>query len=287
MNSLNRISQFHEAQWERTALSPFAVCRNRTSDRLLDWARKHELRQWETNQNSCVWDKIYSRKAGKRSGCVITGRYSTGYFGSTGWGDERKFIGTSKKVPPWIWALQNKAKRDWSYSHIKYSRNKELTGEHQNKNTANIQLNEDDDNKTHSTNDIFRKLLFKDKNQLNNQLLNDSTEEKSEKARNRRELRSVGKDKINKVDAKVQSKNEVLKDSGSSGLKQDKMEESLNVHSYDYKDPKTFQPDLESVLEPVSNSSDNQTYGRKFPGKWLWWLWRWRKRSRFGASCWR
>uniref|UniRef100_A0A8C1IS83 Coagulation factor VIII, procoagulant component n=1 Tax=Cyprinus carpio TaxID=7962 RepID=A0A8C1IS83_CYPCA len=70
------------------------------------------------------------------------------------------------------------------------------------------------------------------------------------------------KDK-NKVDAKVHSNNEVLKDSGSSGLKQDKMEESLNLHNYDYKDPKKFQPDLESVLEPVSNSSDNQTYGRR------------------------
>uniref|UniRef100_A0A671RSY3 Coagulation factor VIII-like n=1 Tax=Sinocyclocheilus anshuiensis TaxID=1608454 RepID=A0A671RSY3_9TELE len=77
-------------------------------------------------------------------------------------------------------------------------------------------------------------------------------------------LNNLGfKDKINKVDAKVQSNNEVLKDSGSSGLKQDNMEESLNLHSYDYKDPKKFQPDLESVLEPVSNSSDNQTYGRK------------------------
>lgn len=141
--------------------------------------------------------------------------------------------------------------------------NKALTGEHQNMNIANIQLNEDDDNKTHPTNDLFRKFLFKDKNLLNNQLLNDSTEEKSEKARNRRELWSVNKDKINKVDVKVQSKNEVLKDSGSSGLKQDKMEESLNLHSYDYKDPKKFQPDLESVLEPVSNSSDNQTYGKK------------------------
>uniref|UniRef100_A0A8C2FR04 Coagulation factor VIII, procoagulant component n=1 Tax=Cyprinus carpio TaxID=7962 RepID=A0A8C2FR04_CYPCA len=43
----------------------------------------------------------------------------------------------------------------------------------------------------------------------------------------------------------------------------DKMEESLNLHNYDYKDPKKFQPDLESVLEPVSNSSDNQTYGRR------------------------
>uniref|UniRef100_A0A9J8AF34 Coagulation factor VIII, procoagulant component n=1 Tax=Cyprinus carpio carpio TaxID=630221 RepID=A0A9J8AF34_CYPCA len=77
------------------------------------------------------------------------------------------------------------------------------------------------------------------------------------------DLWSVSKDKINKVDAKVQSNNEVLKDSGSSGLKQDKMEESLNLHNYDYKDPKKFQPDLESVLEPVSNSSDNQTYGRR------------------------
>ncbi|XP_016397886.1 coagulation factor VIII-like [Sinocyclocheilus rhinocerous] len=141
--------------------------------------------------------------------------------------------------------------------------NKALTGEHQNMNIANIQLNEDDDNKTHPTNDLFRKLLFKDKNLLNHQLLNDSTEEKSEKVRNRRELWSVSKDKINKVDAKVQNNNEVLKDSGSSGLKQDNMEENLNLHSYDYKDPKKFQPDLESVLEPVSNSSDNQTYGRK------------------------
>uniref|UniRef100_A0A8C2FPF6 Coagulation factor VIII, procoagulant component n=1 Tax=Cyprinus carpio TaxID=7962 RepID=A0A8C2FPF6_CYPCA len=77
------------------------------------------------------------------------------------------------------------------------------------------------------------------------------------------EVEMLGKNKINKVDAKVQSNNEVLKDSGSSGLKQDKMEESLNLHNYDYKDPKKFQPDLESVLEPVSNSSDNQTYGRR------------------------
>uniref|UniRef100_A0A8C2AHZ6 Coagulation factor VIII, procoagulant component n=1 Tax=Cyprinus carpio TaxID=7962 RepID=A0A8C2AHZ6_CYPCA len=76
------------------------------------------------------------------------------------------------------------------------------------------------------------------------------------------EVEMLGKNK-NKVDAKVHSNNEVLKDSGSSGLKQDKMEESLNLHNYDYKDPKKFQPDLESVLEPVSNSSDNQTYGRR------------------------
>uniref|UniRef100_A0A8C1IQM9 Coagulation factor VIII, procoagulant component n=1 Tax=Cyprinus carpio TaxID=7962 RepID=A0A8C1IQM9_CYPCA len=139
--------------------------------------------------------------------------------------------------------------------------NKALTGEHQNMNISNIQLNEDDDNKTHPANDLLRKLLFKDINPLNNQLLNDSTEEKSEKVSNV-ELWSVSKDK-NKVDAKVHSNNEVLKDSGSSGLKQDKMEESLNLHNYDYKDPKKFQPDLESVLEPVSNSSDNQTYGRR------------------------
>uniref|UniRef100_A0A673K9R1 Coagulation factor VIII-like n=1 Tax=Sinocyclocheilus rhinocerous TaxID=307959 RepID=A0A673K9R1_9TELE len=82
----------------------------------------------------------------------------------------------------------------------------------------------------------------------------------SDKARNRRELWSVSKDKINKVDSKVLSNNEVLEESGSSGLKQDKMEESLNLH---YKDPKKFQPNLELVLEPMSNSSDNQTYGRK------------------------
>uniref|UniRef100_A0A9J7Z3X4 Coagulation factor VIII, procoagulant component n=1 Tax=Cyprinus carpio carpio TaxID=630221 RepID=A0A9J7Z3X4_CYPCA len=73
----------------------------------------------------------------------------------------------------------------------------------------------------------------------------------------------VTKDKINKVDAKVLSNNEVLEESGSSGPKQDKMEESLNLHSYYYKDPKKFQPNLEMVLEPMSNSSDNQNYGRK------------------------
>uniref|UniRef100_A0A8C2FKZ4 Coagulation factor VIII, procoagulant component n=1 Tax=Cyprinus carpio TaxID=7962 RepID=A0A8C2FKZ4_CYPCA len=84
-----------------------------------------------------------------------------------------------------------------------------------------------------------------------------------DKARNRRELWSVTKDKINKVDAKVLSNNEVLEESGSSGPKQDKMEESLNLHSYYYKDPKKFQPNLEMVLEPMSNSSDNQNYGRK------------------------
>ncbi|XP_016431676.1 coagulation factor VIII-like [Sinocyclocheilus rhinocerous] len=138
--------------------------------------------------------------------------------------------------------------------------NKELTGEHQHLNVANIQLDEVEHNKTHPTNDIFRKFLFKDKNLSTNQLLNDSTEEKSDKARNRRELWSVSKDKINKVDSKVLSNNEVLEESGSSGLKQDKMEESLNLH---YKDPKKFQPNLELVLEPMSNSSDNQTYGRK------------------------
>uniref|UniRef100_A0A672RUL8 Coagulation factor VIII-like n=1 Tax=Sinocyclocheilus grahami TaxID=75366 RepID=A0A672RUL8_SINGR len=82
----------------------------------------------------------------------------------------------------------------------------------------------------------------------------------SDKARNRRGLWSVSKDKINKVDSKVLSNNEVLEESGSPGLKQDKMEESLNLH---YKDPKKFQPNLELVLEPMSNSSDNQTYGRK------------------------
>ncbi|KAL0176435.1 hypothetical protein M9458_028765, partial [Cirrhinus mrigala] len=136
--------------------------------------------------------------------------------------------------------------------------NKELTGEHQNFNVANIQLDEEE-LKTHPTNELFRKFLFKDKNMSSNQLLNDSMEEKSEKVKNQRELRSVSKDKT-KVDAKVLSNNEVLEDSGSSGLKQDKMEESLNIHSYNYNDPKKFQPD-ESVLE--SNSSDNQTYGRK------------------------
>uniref|UniRef100_A0A8C2FM23 Coagulation factor VIII, procoagulant component n=1 Tax=Cyprinus carpio TaxID=7962 RepID=A0A8C2FM23_CYPCA len=61
----------------------------------------------------------------------------------------------------------------------------------------------------------------------------------------------------------ILSNNEVLEESGSSGPKQDKMEESLNLHSYYYKDPKKFQPNLEMVLEPMSNSSDNQNYGRK------------------------
>ncbi|KAK2890793.1 hypothetical protein Q8A67_013436 [Cirrhinus molitorella] len=131
--------------------------------------------------------------------------------------------------------------------------NKELTGEHQLLNIANLPLNEDE-HKKHPKNELFRKFLFKDKNQL----VNDSMEEK---VRKRRELRSVSKDKITKVDVKVLSNNKVLEDSGSSGLKQDKMEESLNLHSYNYKDPKKFQPDFESILE--TNSSDNQTYGRK------------------------
>ncbi|KAI2657139.1 Coagulation factor VIII [Labeo rohita] len=134
------------------------------------------------------------------------------------------------------------------------------TTENKELNVANIQLDEDK-LKTHPTNELFRKFLFKDKNLPSNQLLNDSVEEKSEKVRNRRELWSVSKDKITKVDVKVLSNNEVLEDSGSSGVKQDKMEESLNIHSYNYNDPKKFQPDFESVLE--SNSSDNQTYGRK------------------------
>uniref|UniRef100_A0A673K2E5 Coagulation factor VIII-like n=1 Tax=Sinocyclocheilus rhinocerous TaxID=307959 RepID=A0A673K2E5_9TELE len=60
----------------------------------------------------------------------------------------------------------------------------------------------------------------------------------------------------NEIDPTVINRRELWK-SGSSGLKQDKMEESLNLH---YKDPKKFQPNLELVLEPMSNSSDNQTY---------------------------
>lgn len=146
--------------------------------------------------------------------------------------------------------------------------NRELTGENQNLNIANIQSDADTHNKTHpsgKTNDPFRKFILKDTNLSTNlsQLQNDSMEVISERARKRRELWSVSKDKINKVDVKVQSKNEVLEDSGSSGLEMDKMEESLNPLNYNYKDPKKFQPDLKPVLEPMSNSSDNQTYGRK------------------------
>lgn len=143
--------------------------------------------------------------------------------------------------------------------------NWELTGENQNLNVANIQSDADTHNKTHpsakTTHDLFRKFILKDANL--SQLLNNSVEVISDRARNRRELWSVGKDKINKVDVKVLSKNEVLEDSGSAGLKMDKMEESLNPLNYNYKDPKKFRPDLEPVLEPMSNSSDNQTYGRK------------------------
>lgn len=143
--------------------------------------------------------------------------------------------------------------------------NRELTGENQNLNVANIQSDADTHNKTHpsgkTTNDLFRKFILKDTNLSTNlsQLLNNSMEVISERARNRRELRSVSKDKLNKVDVKVLSKNEVLEDSGSSGPKMDKMEESLNPLNYNYKDPKKFQPNL----EPMSNSSDNLTYGRK------------------------
>lgn len=134
------------------------------------------------------------------------------------------------------------------------SENRELTGE---QHVANIQS---DHNKTHpSSPNMFRKFLLKDANMSTNlsQLLNDSQEVQSEKVRNRRELGSVSKDK--KVDVKVHSNNEVLEESGSSGLKMDKMEESLNPFNYNYKDSKKFQTDL----EPVSNSSDNETYGRK------------------------
>lgn len=143
--------------------------------------------------------------------------------------------------------------------------NRELTGENQNLNVANIQTDADTHNKTHpsgkTTNDLFRKFLLKDTNLSTSlsQLQNDSMDVISERARNRRELWSVSKDKINKVDVKVLSKNEVLEDSGSPGLKMDKMEESLNPLNYNYKDPKKIQPDL----EPMSNSSDNQTYGKK------------------------
>ncbi|XP_073676198.1 coagulation factor VIII-like [Garra rufa] len=144
--------------------------------------------------------------------------------------------------------------------HESEKENKELPEEHQNLNVASMQINENE-HKTHATNELFRKFLIKDKNLSNNQLVKDSMEANSGKARNRRELWSVRKNKITKVDAKVLSNNEVLEESGSSGLKQDKMEESLNLHSYNYKDPKKFQPDFESILE--SNSSDNQTYGRK------------------------
>ncbi|XDV37758.1 hypothetical protein PO909_007314 [Leuciscus waleckii] len=134
------------------------------------------------------------------------------------------------------------------------SENRELTAE---QHVANIQS---DHNKTHPSGpNLFRKLLLKDANMSTNlsQLLNDSQEVQSEKVRNRREMWSVSKDK--KVDVKVHSNNEVLEESGSSGLKKDKMEESLNPFNYNYKDSKKLQLDL----EPVSNSSDNQTYGRK------------------------
>ncbi|KAG1934570.1 coagulation factor VIII [Pimephales promelas] len=141
------------------------------------------------------------------------------------------------------------------------SENRELTREHRNVNVANIH------NKTRpsgqTTNDLFRKFLLKDANLPTNlnPLLNDSKEVESEKLRDRRELWSVSKDK--KVDVKVHSNNEVLEESGSSGVKKDKMEESLNPFNYNYKDLKTFKADLDPVLGPMSNSSDNQTYGRK------------------------
>ncbi|XP_067314180.1 coagulation factor VIII [Pseudorasbora parva] len=145
--------------------------------------------------------------------------------------------------------------------------NRELTEERRHFNVANVQP--DADKLTHpsgkTTNDLLRKFLLKETNLSTNlsQLPNGSLEVVSEKPRNQRELWSAGKDKINKVDVKVLGINEVLEDSGSSGLKQDKIEESLNPLNYNYKDSKNFQPDLEPVWEPMSNSSDNQTYGRK------------------------
>lgn len=76
------------------------VCRNRT---VTDSATGRENMSSDTerqNRTHVCEIRYIPVKREKRSGCVITGRYSTGYFGSTGRGDGRKFIGTSKKVPP-------------------------------------------------------------------------------------------------------------------------------------------------------------------------------------------
>ncbi|XP_051513639.1 coagulation factor VIII-like [Myxocyprinus asiaticus] len=161
----------------------------------------------------------------------------------------------------------------------------EITDKRRNLNITNIpsdkaekyqELDADKHNKTSqinkTTNDLFRIFFPRDKNMSTNvsQLLRDSWEgsgvisEKQTdlKVRNRKEMFSVTKE--SKVDvnvAKVLSNNEVLEDSGSSDVKMDKMEESLNLLSYNYKDPKKFLPDVD-VLGPISNSSDNQTHGK-------------------------
>ncbi|XP_009305924.2 coagulation factor VIII [Danio rerio] len=122
-----------------------------------------------------------------------------------------------------------------------------------------------------TTNELLRKFLFKHTNLNISRRTQDEMEEslnplsfntirnismvEIEKARSRRELWSVGK--TNQKDVKAMSDNEVLED---SGRKRDKMEESLNPLSYNYKDLKKYS---EMGLEPASNSSDDKMYGKK------------------------
>lgn len=121
------------------------------------------------------------------------------------------------------------------------------------------------------TNNVFRKLFLRDPNHIQHSKdVKEGSGVVSEnqtdlKVRFRREMWTVNKDKIHEAGVKVEkvgSDNEVLEDSESSGLKRDKMEESLDPLSYNYKNPKTF-PANADVEEPESNSSENQTYGRK------------------------
>lgn len=137
-------------------------------------------------------------------------------------------------------------------------------------NTDNITENrsqESESNQTNKTNEAFRK-LFQHLKDLKEGSRIVSETQTDLKARNRREMRAVNKDKINEADVKVEkvhSKNEVLEDSGSSDGRRDKMEESLDPLSYNYKNPKMFQSNID-VEELAANSSENQTYGRKSQG---------------------
>nr|XP_055033767.1 coagulation factor VIII [Misgurnus anguillicaudatus] len=147
---------------------------------------------------------------------------------------------------------------DLTLNSTEHMDSEEMTEERQNLNITNIVsdnaktshgLGED---KPNETNDVLRKIFLKDKNRQEGKLTDS-------KARARREMLSVTKDKTDHVDVKVdevQSDNEVLDDSGSSGQMRDKMEESLNPLDYNYKDPK-------KLLERTSNSSENQMDGKK------------------------
>lgn len=148
----------------------------------------------------------------------------------------------------------------------------EIIDEQLNLNVTNVESeNRSQSDQPNKTSDAFGKLFPRDKNHI--QHLKDlkegsrvvSENQTDLKVRTRRETWTVNKEKLNEAGVKVEkvrSNNEVLEDSGSSGVKRDKMEESLDPLSYNYKNPKPFRANTD-VEELPSGSSENQMYGRK------------------------